>query len=229
MYTYILKDSKLGIYKIGKTKYPLARFKSLCVRGVITPIALVNRDVEKKLHAEYKENRVNHPDFDHNGGTEWFKKGGKFDAFIAKVDTGTSLPYITLHEMVTILLESGCIHVPDSSTQWEVDGHDFSRYKIGLELLHMLKFIERSGNSLTNKDKKNVLLMGKKISVSEKLIEFIEKRFKVYLGIHRDSGVIKEMADKERYGSRLRRIVLDKKEMLSEVFLLLNRVVLKKE
>lgn len=227
MYTYVLKDSKLGIYKIGKTKNPHGRFKSLCVRGIITPIALINRDVEKKLHRTYKANRVRHPYFKKNGGTEWFKPGGKFDKFIEKVDTGVSLPYITVHEMVTILREKNVIIIDDLSTKWEVDKNDYSHYMIGREILLMLKFITREGRKLSNKDANNILLIGGKISVSEDLLEVLLSTFKIYIGLSRASGNIKTMADEIKYKSRLRKITLDKKELCTDIFLLLNRVLLK--
>ena len=120
MYTYVLKDIELDIFKIGRTTSPTARFKSLCVRGRVMPIALAGEDIEKQLHTEFAENRMTHPEYSLNGGTEWFKRGGKLDDFIAGIDKGHFLPYITVHQMLVEFLESGTVKTSDSITQWEL-------------------------------------------------------------------------------------------------------------
>jgi hypothetical protein len=111
VYTYVLKDIKKNIYKIGKTADPHARFKSLCKKGRVMPIALVNKDIEGVLHKEYADNRIFNEEYKMNGATEWFKPGGKFDKFIETVDKGKFLPYITLHSMTKDLIEDNVIRI----------------------------------------------------------------------------------------------------------------------
>jgi hypothetical protein len=104
VYTYVLKDIQKNIYKIGKTADPHARFKSLCVRAKY--FNSLSKDVEDILHAKYADNRIVNEDYKLNGATEWFRPGGKFDEFIASVDKGVFLPYVTLHSLVQDLLEN---------------------------------------------------------------------------------------------------------------------------
>jgi hypothetical protein len=71
-----LKIIQKNIYKIGKTA-DHARFKSLCVRGKVPLIALVNKDVEDILHAD---NRIVNEDY--KRGNWMVSPWGKFDEFI---------------------------------------------------------------------------------------------------------------------------------------------------
>lgn len=63
--TYLIKDSNTELYKIGKSKNPLKREKTL--QGEKPTLEIVktwNEDIEKILHQKYKKNRIR---------GEWFK------------------------------------------------------------------------------------------------------------------------------------------------------------
>jgi hypothetical protein len=222
VYTYVLKDIQKNIYKIGKTADPHARFKSLCVRGKVLPIALVNKDVEDILHAKYADNRIVNEDYKLNGATEWFRPGGKFDEFIASVDKGVFLPYVTLHSLVQDLLENKNIRLNDPTTEWELSQNKFGYYFVGLEVLVMLGYVQRTKSVILPGNKEDVLLIGSKLSVSERAVDDIKNNYIIYLSTTLGSSIIKENKNKD---SRLRKVDLKSKEFSSEVFLLLNKVL----
>lgn len=225
VYTYILKDIVRNIYKIGKTADPHARFKSLCKRGKVLPIALVNKDIEDILHEKYAENRMFNAEYKMNGATEWFKPGGKFDAFISVIDKGKFLPYITLHTLVMNLIENNTIRLNDPSTEWELAQSKFGYYFLGLEILVMLGYVKRAGDVILSGDKDNILLIGRRISVSEKVLEDLENNYKAYISVKVKGSIIEENRSSADKGSRLRKVDLKSKEFDSEVYLLLNKVL----
>lgn len=222
VYTYILKDIQKNIYKIGKTADPHSRFKSLCVKGKVLPIALVNKDVEDILHAQYAENRIFNEDYKLNGATEWFRPGGKFDEFIATVDKGVFLPYITLHTLVIELLETKVIRLNDPSTEWELSQNKFGHYFVGLEILLMLGYVQKTKSTILPGNTKDVLLIGSRLSVSEEVMEDIKTNYNIFISTTIRSEIIKS---NKVEGSRLRRVILKNNEFDSEVFLLLNKVL----
>jgi hypothetical protein len=225
MYTYILKDIERGIYKIGKTTEPHSRFKSLCKRGKVVPIALLQRDVEKELHLKYSENRIEHPDYSGNGGTEWFRMGGRFDKFIARVDKGLTIPYISAHGLVEELIEAGTIIVGDTNTEWEIKQNDFSFYLIGVEILKMSGYIQQAGNYFINKDNLHIHVIGKKISVSEHLIEHLKKTYRFYLTYSKYTTIVKDFYNKKLFDSRARKVSLQHDDFGSEILLIRNKVL----
>lgn len=223
VYTYILKDIVRLIYKIGKTTNPHNRFKNLCVRGRVVPIALVSKDIEGVLHTMYADNRIFNEEYKHNGGTEWFKTGGKFDEFISGIDKGQVLPFITLHTLVIELMEENIMKANDSNTQWELSQSKLGYYFIGLEILLMLGYITKTnGGTIISKDSKNILLIGRKISVSEEILNEIKSKYTFFVSTSLKSSAI---VDNKKDGSRLRRIDLKSPDFDSEVFLLLNSVL----
>jgi len=225
VYTYVLKDLKEKIYKIGKTTSPHQRFKSLCIRNEVIPIALISRDIESDLHFMYRQNRIQHPRYKGNGGTEWFKPGGKFDEFIEKVDKGRVIPYITLTEMVRELHKSRVLEVDDPIALWEINQNDYSLYNIAIEILKMLGYISPEGFNLINQDTKNILLIGKKVTISEEVINNIKNNYKIYISYSLSNPFIRKNIDKKRLNSRGRKVLLDKEDSDSVIFLLLNRVL----
>ena len=63
--TYIIKDSTNNMYKIGKSKNPRVRESTLqSEKPTLNIVKVFNKDIEKKLHADYKEYRIR---------GEWFK------------------------------------------------------------------------------------------------------------------------------------------------------------
>ena len=63
--TYIMKDAKTGLYKIGKSNNPEYREKTLqAEKPTIKTIKVFDYNIESKLHKDYNEQRVR---------GEWFK------------------------------------------------------------------------------------------------------------------------------------------------------------
>ncbi len=63
--TYIMLDSNTGLYKIGKSKYPRHREKTLqSEKPTIELVLICDENVEHKLHKEFSNKRVR---------GEWFK------------------------------------------------------------------------------------------------------------------------------------------------------------
>lgn len=226
VYTYILKDLDKDIFKIGKTTDPHGRFRNLCKRDKIVPIGLVYKDIEIALHHKYKKNRTVHPDYKDNGGTEWFKRGGTFDEFIEKVEgQNITIPFMTLHNMVLELMETSHILVSDSNTQWELTQSEFAYYHIGLEILRMLGKVKPTSNGYDTEDKNNIFIIGKKISISEDFLKHLKDTFIMYISDRAATGLINDKRDKDKYGSRLRKIDIGTANFDSEVYLMLNKVL----
>lgn len=225
MYTYILKDIERDIFKIGKTTEPHSRFKNLCRRGKVVPIALLHRDVEKGLHADYADNRIEHPDYPGNGGTEWFRRGGKFDKFIKRIDKGLTIPYISAHGLVSELIDEGVIIIGDTNTEWEIKQNDFSFYLIGVEILKMCGYIQQAGNYYINQDNLHIHVIGKKISVSEKLLENLKENYRFYLTYSKYTTVVKDFYNKKLFDSRARKVSLQQEDFGSEILLIRNKVL----
>jgi hypothetical protein len=221
IYTYILKDIDLDIYKIGKTTAPTSRFKSLCVRGRIMPIALAGEDVEKKLHEEFADLRMTHPEFPKNGGTEWFRRGGQLDEFIEGIDKGYFLPYITVHQMLMEFLESGTVKTSDAITQWELSQSTYGYYLLGLKLLVMLKIINEEAVGLTTKYNKHVMILNRKISVSEAMIDKIKSKYEFYASVETPPKHIQEQYNKKE-GSKIRKVTIESEAFDSDIYILMS-------
>lgn len=222
VYTYVLKDIQKNIFKIGKTSDPHSRFKSLCVKGKVLPIALVNKDVEDILHSQFAENRITNEDYHLNGATEWFRPGGKIDAFISSVDKGVYLPYITLHTLVLELIELKVIQINDPTTEWELSQNKYGYYYIGLEILIMLGYVKKAKSAIFPDNAKDVLLIGSRLSVSEAVEDDIKTNYRILLSLDIKSPLMKVNKTET---SRLRKVDLKNNEFDSEVFLLLNKVL----
>ena len=180
MYTYVLKDLVQEIYKIGKTTDPAKRFSVLCELGKVVPIALVEKDVEAELHARFAENRIVNESAS-NGKTEWFRTGGKIDKFINKIDTGKSLPYITVARMVNHLLASNVIKYRDSMVSWEIEQAETGLFYIGLEILYQTGFATRIKSGFSPKSTAEVTMYKEKITVAESVISHIIENYTVEL------------------------------------------------
>lgn len=178
MYTYILKDRLLGMYKIGRSKKPQGRFKALCRIGSIAPLALVERDIEKLLHTKFSEFRVSRADFKGNGGTEWFKGGGIFGDFIETIDKGTSIPYISPHSMTKHLLDEAVIKSSDGCLLWEMSEDKYAYHTIGLGILEALGHILTLGRTRTTKSAAVRFVKGK-LLVTDELVSDIAKKYKI--------------------------------------------------
>lgn len=174
VYTYILKDLKLKIYKIGRTSSPHSRFQDLCIRGRIEPIALLKKDIELKLHQDFSDFRIDHPDkIVTSGRTEWFKGGGIFKDFTDKIDTGKSFPIISPHRMSEEWVEDDKIYV-DINTRWDMDADVLAYHKLGLTILYKAGYFSIKGPLYTTeKKKRDIFIIDRKISLSEKVMEEI--------------------------------------------------------
>jgi hypothetical protein len=224
MYTYILKDKKLGIYKIGRSADPHSRFRSLCMRGRVVPIALLNNDVEKKLHKEFEENRTEHKEFVGNGSTEWFKRGGKFSKFIDQLEK-ESLPYITLHSFIEELIAEGALTFSDASTSWEIDNMVYGYHTIGIKLLYMVGKLGLVNDRPVDIDVKGISIIKGKIAISEELIAKLKKGYKFFIASDYDKKVIFDKKTKSKTQAKVCKLSLKEKHLSLDAFLLINKVL----
>ena len=130
MKTYILYDKKYDLVKIGRTSDVIRRFRTLCTPGELYPIAVFDDDYEGALHKEFKENRVDHPERT-DGRTEYFKMGGKIDAFVAKaLEKKGNIPYITM-----ATLAKKISNVKDPTLLWEISVDKAFYFRVGEAVL----------------------------------------------------------------------------------------------
>ena len=222
VYTYILKDIKRDIYKIGRTSDPHQRFKGLCKEGKVYPIALISTDVEKDLHEQFSSNRMFNKEYRGDGGTEWFARGGKFNDFIDSVDTGKTIPFITLHKMTKLLIKQGVIKVRDSIIEWELDKSKFGFYSIGITVLSMVGYLSYYGNQYSTVNPDEVFIIKRKIAISERLIKSISNNFTFELVYSPDQNDKK--ASKNNL-IRIRKVKIGDDSFDSDIFLILKRVL----
>lgn len=223
IYTYILKDIENDIYKIGKTTAPLRRFKSLCIKDKVVPIALVAKDVEKELHELYKDNRIINEEYVRNGMTEWFKKGGKFTEFIKGIDNGRVLPYITIYSLFEYLLENTTVLMADQSTAWEISQEDLGYFFIMRRIMKALKMIKYSGGHFvpTKKFSDDILIIQKRISVNNNILDYITNNYDIFISTEKND-IIKHDRYKEE-GYIATSVFLDKEVKDRKAYILINK------
>ena len=175
MYTYILYDKEYDLFKIGRSSSPQQRFHKLCVIDKVYPVAIFPKDVELELHTLFKENRTAHPDETVDGYTEYFKRGGKFDEFITKIDEQkTVIPYCAVTDMVVDINKAKRFILADPLILWNIENDKFSYYKIGLLLLtSMGKIINNISVGIEVIDKVNIAYFKNKISITSELFHDI--------------------------------------------------------
>jgi hypothetical protein len=126
------------------------------------------------------------------------------------VDKGVFLPYVTLHSLVQDLLENKTLDLT-TPPEWELSQNKFGYYFVGLEVLVMLGYVQRTKSVILPGNKRRRVLIGS--------ADDIKNNYIIYLSTTLGSSIIKENKNKD---SRLRKD-LKSKEFSSEVFLLLNK------
>jgi len=169
VYTYILKDEKLCLYKIGRTTDPIKRFKDTCIRGRITPFYLVAKDRELELHKKFKKLRVTHPE-NIEGRTEYFKRGGVFTTTADWIDKRKELPYLSPLVLLEDLEKAGVVKYDSITIEFELESLNFGRYALALKIID---------NISTREDLKNVLRIKRKVAVTEGFIKKILDGYKI--------------------------------------------------
>jgi len=179
MYTYILKDLKEDIFKIGKTKDPIKRFKDVCIRDRIIPVYLVRKDREKELHEKFEDARITHPE-KVSGRTEYFKRGGSFTKTAEWADKQAPIPYLSPGVMVKALEESHTLRYDSVTVDFELESEVTAKYLLGLGILKLLPF----------KDRKDFILnINGGTAVSSTLIEELKKNFVILVSFDRGESV----------------------------------------
>lgn len=87
VYTYIVKDSRSNIYKIGQTSNLKQRINSIKTSNIyIEFIGCVNKDIELELHNKYSNSRILET-------REWFKLSkSQIDSIITNYGFSSSIP-----------------------------------------------------------------------------------------------------------------------------------------
>jgi len=222
MYTYIIKDTAEDLFKIGRTRKPLDRFRSLCEYGKIYPVALLSSDVEQHLHKRYAANRRVHSRFKGNGGTEWFCRGGIIDELIKTVEH-KKVPYISVHYMVKHLLALGIIKVEDQTLLWEISQTDLGYYFIGLAILQLTDYIELIPfpNPLP-KGKPHILQIKRRIALSDFIIDDVKENFVFYIAAEKTAEFLKTA---EGSYPKLKKFYLHDKNTSAGLYLLKKTVL----
>jgi len=84
--TYIMIDHNTGFYKIGKSKNPCFREKTLqSEKPTIEMILIINQDIEKELHQKYSDKRVR---------GEWFQLDDQVIEYLRKKYSEKHLPSV---------------------------------------------------------------------------------------------------------------------------------------
>jgi hypothetical protein len=204
MYTYVLKDLVQGIYKIGKTKDPSKRLNALCTYGRVVPIALVEKDVEALLHEKFADTRIVNEEAQ-GGRTEWFKRGGKIDKFLDKIDTGKSIPYITPARAVNIMIEGGNLFYRDRAVAWEVDQIETGKFYIGIEVLYRAGLLKATKPKIISNDTSKVTTYREVIAISEEALRNVMNEYEV--SIFSDCTPIAEIDNPTN--APIKRVMLD--------------------
>ena len=178
-YTYILKDTKLDLYKIGRTKNPPARFQSLCALKEIIPIAIIDEDVESSLHEIFDDNRIDLNAKVESGKTEWFKRGGTFDAFIDSMDDAKSIPFLSPHYVVKELLNRKKFKILGYNSNWKFSQIDAAQYLVGYKILEILGVIEGGVISANFKDYGDIFKG--KVIFNKEVIDYIAGSYEVFV------------------------------------------------
>jgi hypothetical protein len=185
IYTYVLKDVDNDIFKIGKTSVPQTRFNKLCIKDRIYPIALYTGDFEKELHKEFKENRVDHPDKSMGGYTEFFKRGGKFDAFLSDIEE-VEVPYCRVTDLIKEMMELGKVQLSDPFILWDISNDKFGWYSIGKIVLEGLGKIKDGGYGNITVYSKEVSYIEHKLAITARLYDDILLDEDIHIKIYED-------------------------------------------
>ncbi|MCK5788249.1 MAG: GIY-YIG nuclease family protein [Chlamydiia bacterium] len=174
--TYILHDKVRDIYKIGKSSDPKVRIKTLCIPGEVEPIKLFNEDLEKKLHEEFKEYRIDHPLYK-DGGTEWFKYGGKFKEYIDALEK-EQIPFYTPHSLYQILDENGQFSIDTRHTYNVLKENEYYRYSLGRKMLTLLGYLYYRDSSYQSIHP-GILIQDNKIFISAEVVHEIISKYTI--------------------------------------------------
>ena len=178
-YTYILRDSKLNIYKIGKTTNPPDRFHSLCKLEEITPIALIDEDFENSFHELFDDNRIIINNKVESGKTEWFKKGGRFDSFLDTLNTDFTIPYLSPHALIEALDKKGNFRVIGYNSVWVFSQITAGKYIVGLKVLEKLDVIK--GNNIEEDFISYADIFNNKVILNEELVDYLSDSYDIFI------------------------------------------------
>jgi len=221
MFTYILKDKKLNIYKIGKTTNPPNRFRALCKLPEIVPIALIDADYESVLHEMFDSNRIILNDKVDSGKTEWFKSGGKFDEFIDDMDQTLTLPYMSPHILIDKLESVGKFKVYGYNSDWKFSQIDVGRYMVGTRVLEALNVIK---NGIVLPDfEKYVDTFNSKVILNEEVIKYIVDNYDVGITEKGNEAIFNDIKDEKSIITNIK----FKKEKTIFIILIKNSIIKK--
>jgi len=192
--TYILHDTVRDIYKIGKSTNPYVRLKKLCVLGEIEPIKIFDDDLEAKLHAQFKDYRINHPLYK-DGGTEWFRYGGTFKKYIDQVKR-EEIPFYTPHSLYQAIEDENNLEVDTKYTLNALAENEYYRYILGKKILLLLGYLYfYNGAYSTNHP--GVAINGMQVYISTRVMNEVIENYKIYLvSSHFDNYMAKAVKGK---------------------------------
>lgn len=176
-YTYILHDKVRDLYKVGQSSAPKSRFRQLCILQELVPIHLFDEDIERELHAKYKDYRLHrHPVYT-DGKTEYFRYGGKFKEFIDDLSV-QKLPFYTPHSLVLQLEVENKVRFDTIKTKNFVINQDYYHYNIGRKILILLGYLYYDGMGYSSIHQ-DIEFEGHKIFMTSEALTDILSRYTV--------------------------------------------------
>lgn len=178
-YTYVLKDLDTGLYKIGKSINPRARFRQLCRPGKVVPVHVFQEDIEGELHGRYNAQRLKtHPNPEYKDGhTEWFKYGGKLKPFIDELEV-QEIAFYSPHNLYDQLHKEGNLFIPAKIVSNKVTEPDYYQYIIGRKILNMLGYIFYNGMGYDS-NHEGIAMSGPKLFITNTILTEVLNNYTV--------------------------------------------------
>lgn len=220
VYTYILKDLKRNLYKIGQSTNPKQRFRQLCIPGELIPIYLFDTNIEGALHKEYAEYRLkNHPKYI-DGKTEYFSYGGRFAEFVNKLDVKI-LPFYSPHNLYLFLETQKLMRYDSAETRAVVLEDKYAEWRLGRKILVLLGYLFYDGYNYASIHR-GIELDGSKTFISSGVVEYILNHYRVDIVASRFGELQKTLG--ERYDSRMYTRKLNELPDGTTVFLVVTQI-----
>jgi len=157
-----------------------------------------------------------------SGKTEWFKKGGKFDILIDKIDVGMTVPYISPSGLVDAFKAKNKFKVLGYSSEWQFSQISTAPYFVGYKVLEALGVIK---DGIISKDFEDVAdMFDRKPILNKEFVDMISNTYDVYVT---DEGNTVALSDMRTEGSLSTSCYFNKEKV--KFIILVKKSIIKKE
>jgi len=222
VYTYVLKDLDTGLYKIGKSTNPRARFRKLCRPGKVVPIHVFHEDIEGELHGEYASQRLkSHPNPEYEDGhTEWFRYGGVLKPFIDSLEV-QNIAFYSPQGLYENLESSGKLLIKEVAVTNKLKKTDYYKYIIGRKLLNMLGYTFYNGLGYDTCHS-GIALSGPKTFLTDEVMQEISTNNYVEIVANRFENTLEKF--RKKYGKRVFVRKIDSLEDDTPIYVLIAEI-----